>query len=325
MTIEKRGNSFRITQMVDGVRYRITLDHKPSQAEALKLIAKEIESNTISEDMPFSRACDLYIESKCNVLSPSSIRGYRGLMKQLSPNFMKTKLSAMSLPVVQTEINQYTVGRSPKSVRNMSGFIMGVLKYYGIQIQSPKLPQKEKKIPYLPTIEEVARIMQASKGSKYEVALYLCGKGLRRSEVCACTPQDIKGNLLTVNKALVQDEHEQWQIKSTKTTDSTRIIELDADIVEIINKQGFVYDGYPSSINNYLHSLQDSLGIERFSLHKLRHFFASYLHYIGFVDKAIQGGGGWKSSKVLDDHYKQAMEEEKARHEIAEAMSKVLR
>lgn len=325
MTIEKRGNSFRITQMVDGVRYRITLDHKPSQAEALKLIAKEIESNTISEDMPFNRACDLYIESKNNVLSPSTIRSYRGLMKQISPNFMNAKLSAITLPVVQTEINRYTVGRSSKSVRNMSGFIMGVLKYYGIQIQSPKLPQKEKKIPYLPTVEDVTRIMEASKGSKYEVALYLCGKGLRRSEVCACTPEDIKGNILTVNKALVQDEHEQWQIKATKTTDSTRTIELDDDIVELIHKQGYIFNGYPSSINMYLHSLQASLGIESFSLHKLRHFFASYLHYIGFVDKAIQGSGGWKSSKIMDDHYKQMMEEEKSRHEIAKAMSKVLR
>lgn len=325
MTIEKRGNKYRISQMVDGVRYRITLDHKPTQSEALKLLAKEIENDTISEDMPFKRACDLYIDSKSNVLSPSSIRGYRGIMKQLSPNFMNTKLSDMTLPVVQTEINRYTVDRSPKSVRNMSGFVMGVLKYYGIQIPSPKLPQKEKKIPYIPTVEEVTRIMEASRDSKYEVALYLCGKGLRRSEVCACVPEDIKGNILTVNKAMVQDEHEKWHIKTTKTTESTRTIELDADIVELINKQGYIFDGYPSSINMYLHSLQDKLGIERFSLHKLRHFFASYLHYIGFSDKPIQNSGGWKSSNVLNSNYKQLMEEEKSRHEIAEALSKVLR
>jgi integrase len=325
MTIEKLpSGNYRITQMVNGKRYRITVDHKPTQKEAFALISQRTQRDTVSSDMPFHRACDLYIASKTNVLSPSSIRGYKGIMRQLSPIFMNTKLSAFSLPVVQTEVNTYAANRSPKSVRNMSGFIMGVLKYYGVNIPSPKLPQKEKKAPYIPTADEVKAIMTAAKGSKYETALFLAGMGLRRSEICAASLEDLSGNELTISKALVQDENEEWKVKTTKTTDSTRTITLPSEIADLIRKQGYVFQGYPSSINMYLHSLQDSLGIERFSLHKLRHFFASYMHNLGFSDKQIQEMGGWKSDNVLRTVYSHAMEMDKAKKAAADVMSKLL-
>ena len=39
MTIEKRANgSYRIVEMRNGIRYRITVDHKPTKAEARDLL-----------------------------------------------------------------------------------------------------------------------------------------------------------------------------------------------------------------------------------------------------------------------------------------------
>lgn len=60
---------------------------------------------------------------------------------------------------------------------------MGVLKYYGVQIPSPKLPQKEKLSPYIPTKEEVHAIFEEIKCSKYEIPIMLAAMGLRRSEM----------------------------------------------------------------------------------------------------------------------------------------------
>ena len=318
---ELPSGNYRIKKVKNGKTYRVTLDHKPKQREAEDIILEMLQKDTISSDMPFSRACDHYTDTKTNVLSPSSIRGYKGLMRQISPNFMKAKLSCITLPMVQTEINRYSADHSPKSARNMSGFIMSVLKYYGVNIQSPKLPQKQKKTPYIPTVEEVKAIMSAAKGTKYEVPLYLAGLGLRRSEICALTIFDLKGNMLTINKALVQDENEKWCVKETKTTESTRTIPLPDEIVDLIKKQGHIFEGYPSSINSYLHSLQDQLGIERFSLHKLRHFFASYLYSLGtFTDKQIMEMGGWKTDNIMKTVYTHAMEMDKAKEKASAAL-----
>ena len=314
--------NYRIRYSDHGIRKAFTIDHKPSQTEALKLILAR--SSTADYKYTFESACKAYISDKNNVLSPSTIRGYEGLIKQISAHLKGAKLECVTLPMIQAEVNSYARNRSPKSVRNMSGFIMGVLRYYGVEIKSPKIPQKEKKLPYIPTKDEVIAIYNESKGSKYEVALLLAGMSLRRSEICALTPFDLKGNQLTVNKAKVQGRGEEWQIKGTKTTDSQRVIVLPDYVADLIRKNGTIYDGYPSAINQYLHKLQDKLGIERFSLHKLRHFFASYMHDLGYSDKQIQEMGGWKNSTTLRNIYTHAMEIEEAKKTAALALGNLI-
>lgn len=314
--------NYRIRYSENGKRKAFTIDHKPTKAEALKLIASK---STLSEfGHTFESACKAYIGDKRNILSPSTIRGYEGLIKQISAHFKGTKIENINLPMVQSEINDYALKRSSKSVRNMSGFIMGVLRYYGSDIPSPKIPKKSNALPYIPTKDEVIAIYKESKGSKYEVALLLAGMGLRRSEICALTLSDLYGNTLTINKALVQDYGEKWTIKDTKTTESERIITLPDYVSELIRKNGEIYSGYPSTINVYLHKLQDRLGIPRFSLHKMRHFFASYMHEQGFSDKQIQDLGGWKTSNVMDTVYKHALETEKARKTAADCLGNLV-
>lgn len=132
MTIEKLpSGNYRIKQMVNGTMYRITVDHKPSSREALKLVAEKMSVKGISSKMPLKRACEAYIESKSNVLSPSSIRGYNSLVKQISEGLLSAPIDTITKPMVQTEINKYAAEHSPKTTSNLSGFILSVLKYYG--------------------------------------------------------------------------------------------------------------------------------------------------------------------------------------------------
>lgn len=318
MTIEKLpSGKYRIKQMVDGTTYRITVDHKPTQTEAMKLITKKMEDTTIDCDMPLDRAIRLYIEQKSNVLSVSTVRGYKTVMRQISPSLLATKISAITLPMVQNEVNRYAKDHSVKSVYNLSGLIMGVLKYYGVTIRSPKLPQKEKKPIYIPTEDEVKSIFAYFKGTKYEIPLLLSAMGLRRSEICALTPDDLDGNVLTVNKAKVIDENGDWHIKSTKTAESTRTIVLPDYLANLIRERGVIYEGHPETILKYLKVAQKELGIPTFSLHKMRHFFASYMHNMGYTDKQIQDMGGWKTDNVMKTVYTHSMELEKAKERAA--------
>ena len=315
MGIEKlKSGSYRITKMQNGIRYRTTIDHKPTKTEIERILADLI---TDYENPKMYKACDMYITAKSNLLSPSTIRTYRTIISKISPEFMNTPIRSIRFSMLQNEINKYSIGHSPKSTRNYNGFIMSVLKFYDVDIKTPTLPQKEKKTIYIPNKDDVSAIFKRAKGTKYEVAFFLASMGLRRSEICALTLNDLDNNKLTINKALVLNSNRQWVIKQTKTTDSTRTVILPENIIEIIKKQGFVFEGHPGMICKTLNEYQKALGIERFSLHKLRHFFASYLHDLGYSDKQIQEMGGWKTDYVMKTVYQHAMETEKAKQKAA--------
>lgn len=306
MTIEKLpSGSFRISEMRNGVRYREIIDHRPTKAEAKKIMEKSCSS--FHNSMSFEHAADIYIKSKENVISPATIRGYRSIINNLDDNFKNIQIDKITLPVLQTLINDYSATHSPKSVRNLNGFIMSVLKYNGSDIQTPRLPQKEKKDVYIPTEDDIKRLLHEFKGNKYEPFIVLATMGLRRSEICALTPDDLNGNVLTINKALVQNDKKQWVIKTTKTESSTRTIVIPDEVVELLNKNGF-YKGNPENLYFALQRAQKRLGIKSFPLHKLRHFFASYMHDLGYSDKQIQEFGGWKTDAIMKTVYQHAME-----------------
>ena len=147
--------------------------------------------------------------------------------------------------------------------------------------------------------------------------------GLRRSEICALTVDDLNGNILTVNKALVRGR-QQWHIKLTKTAASTRKVILDAQLADLIRQQGYVYRYNPVTLEGKLKKIQKMLGIHPFSLHKFRHFFASYLHDLGFSDKQIQAAGGWSTDNVMKSVYMHAMQMEEAKSAMATAIGELL-
>lgn len=136
----------------------------------------------------------------------------------------------------QKEVSLYSNGRSPKTVRNAHGFISAVLKPFNPNlILNTSLPQKARNEPYIPSDDDVKKIISAATGTRYEIPILLAVYGLRRSEICALTLGDISGNIVTINKSKVQDSSGNWVIKTTtKTEESTRKIYLADEIIEKI-------------------------------------------------------------------------------------------
>lgn len=315
MTIEKLpSGNYRISEMHNGKRYRITLDHEPGKKEARELMTAK--TGAFADSTRFKIAAEAYINVKQNVLSPSTIRSYWTIINNLDKEFADTPLDQIKRPTLQKLINNLTIQHKPKTVKNYNAFIMSVLAFYGSDVKSPTLPQKEKKKEYIPTEEEVKRILADVKGTKYEVAFILGTLGLRRSEICALTPDDLKGNSLIIDKALVLDEHNDWVIKSTKTTDSTRTVIVPDYLADLIRTKG-ICDYGPHGIYAALRRTQNRLGIQPFSFHKLRHFFASYMHASGYSDKQIQEAGGWKTDSIMKTVYQHAMDLDTAKSGMA--------
>lgn len=329
MKIEKLpSGSYRIRKMYKGKTYTVIFDCKPTQKEAVMAMAKELERvQEKHRSMTFQSAAEEYIESKRNVLSPSTIGGYFNILHHLSNPFLQENIHDIASFDIQKEINRLSKELKPKTVRNYHGFISAVLGMFCPNIRiNTTLPQKEKNEPYIPSDDDVKKVIEVSRETKFEIPIILACYGMRRSEICALNPEDVVGDVVNIDKAKVQNENGEWVVKSTKTTASTRKIIIPKYVAEKIRQQGHVYKGNPCSITQFLSSTQDKLGIPRFSVHKLRHYFASKMSAMNVPEVDILKMGGWESDHVMKSVYRHSMmdREENAKRDAANQLKNVL-
>lgn len=298
-------------KQIDGRRFSLTFDHKPSQKEIdAALFEKRKEAPSVTIKNSFRECANEYIASKSNVLSPSTINAYRSILRNLSDSFCGTSLDHITALTIQREINTYSVNRSPKSVKNASGFITVVMWAYKPDMPiRTKLPQAVKTETYIPTDDEAQKLMDALKGSKYECVILLCMMGLRRSEAIAVTADDLNGNILTIDKAIVVNDQNEYVEKTTKTTSSTRSIFLPPYLVNLLKTQGKAYDGFPGNILRELHRVQDRIGVPRCKLHALRHYYVSMAHSMGVPDAYIMEAVGHSSIETTRNIYLHAQKD----------------
>lgn len=312
MTIEKLpSGNYRVTQMYKGKRYRFTLDHKPTQKEATLLLANTFEEldEDSAESGTFDSCIDDYIESKKDILSPSSIRGYKSIQRNCPEWFLRLNIYDINQEKVQKVVNEYSKGHSPKSTKNFNGLIVTVMKFKRPRMAlHTTLPQKLKKDITIPNQADIWRLLDELKGTEYYIPIYLGCLGLRRSEVTALQPEDFHGNILSINKALITDDDGNLIVKTTKTTESTREIYVPDELVEAVKEKGYVYNGYPNNILRALHKYQDKLGMPRCRFHDLRHFYVSYAHSVGMSDAEIMKAGGWISDDVMKRVYRHSID-----------------
>jgi integrase len=316
MTIEKVGNKWRISKQHKGVRYRVSLDYKPTKKDAEMIIAEKISAEDPTGDRrdTFARSCEKYIQIKSNVLSPSTVRGYGTIMRSISDRFMNTKTCDISQELVQKEINDYSVSHSAKSTKNLHGFISAVLSVYRPSMKlNTTLPQNVKFDAYTPSESEIKQILDAVTGTPFEIPYRLGCYGLRRGEICALDLSDLDGNFISITKSKIRNEEGDWVIKPIpKTTGSQRVIYIDDELAGMIQDKGFIYKGSPNQLNNHLKILQERFHLPHFRFHDLRAYYASIAHALGIPDAYIMKNGGWTSTNILNRVYKRAIDEKTA-------------
>lgn len=329
MKIEKLpSGSYRVRKMYKGENYSLVFDHKPTQKEALQAMSAELDKvKTKYDRLTFRGAACEYVDMKRNVLSPKTIKEYAEMPKRFPEWFNLLPLSEISQVDINRVVNEWSKTKSPKTVSNYHGFISAVLGTFRPDMKIyTKLPQKVKIEPYIPSPQEVRAVFESIKGTEYEVASWLGCYGMRRSEICALTVDDIKGDVVYINKAMVQNEKNEWVIKINKTTESTRTIVIPMELADKIRKQGYVYKGHPGGISKNLSAVEEKLGIPHFTLHKLRHYFASEMSAMGVPDADILKLGGWETDHVMKTVYRHSMmdRDEQAKREAAEKLKSTL-
>lgn len=286
-----------------------------SEAEDMASEYRRKHGRVAIEDLTLSDAISRYIDSKSNILSPATIRGYKKDADNILKPLADIKISKLTQEIVQFWINDCAVKYSPKSIKNGYGLlassVTAVNPTFYVNVAFPK---KKKIEYYIPSYEEVMLLVNtATAGSNLRKAILLSAFcSLRRGEICALTEgdMDLAGGWVTVSKDMIMDENGNYILKEIpKTEDSNRTAPM-PDFVAAEMKTGVV-ECAPNTITKMFEKLVKKCKLPHIRFHDLRHFFASYLHLHGVSDAYIEKYGGWKpGSKVMKEIYRNTINQE---------------
>ena len=279
-------------------------------ASKFALIKKEM----VSVGKTVNVVINEYVKSKSSILSPSTLRVYNIYIKRYFNDIENIKLKNLTVFDVQNFINNLSKNLSPKTVRNIYNFLTAALKPYNLSF-SIVLPQRIKFQVKIPNNSEMKKILELVKNTKLEIPVMLASQmGLRRSEICALTWNDVDfdNRLLNINKAIVVNEYNEEVIKTTKTTSSTRTLRIPKPLFELlISKKkecGKICEMNLYNISyNFIHLMRKN-GLPSFRFHDLRHYNASVMLALGIPDKYAMEIMGHSTNNMLKTVYQHTME-----------------
>lgn len=264
-------------------------------------------------------ASERYIDSKRNVVSPSTIRGYMVIMRNYLQDLWPLRVIDITQEAVQISINKLAADHSAKTCRNAHGFISAVLSIYRPDFTlHTTLPQKEHNNIYVPDKAEVEKILRLARGTVNEVPVFLAAEcGLRASEISALRVENIKPDYIQVKEAAVLDENGVEQIKAPKSYTSYREVPITPEASEHLisqAKDGRICPRRADNISNNWDKFRTKHNINKsLNFHALRHHFASKCLLLGIPQKYIAELMGHSSTDMIEKVYQHifpsAMEE----------------
>lgn len=303
--------SWNIRVQVNGKTISIT---KPTAKECLKEAmalksgakqARKAASSTVE------KAMDDYITARENVLSPSTIRGYRAIARTRFRSAMKRDIEATTPDQWQRIINAEARLCSAKTLKNAWGFLSAVIQDSTGTKVSVRLPQVvPNDLPYL-TAEQIPLFLDAIHGKGCEIAALLALSSLRRSEILALRWDDIdlKNNCIYVHGAAVQGEDGSLiQRKENKNTASRRTIpfilpQLRTAVEAADKSNPLVYPGNPNQIWQSVNRICKKQGLPQVGVHGLRRSFASLAYHLGISEEVTMRTGGWSDITTMRKIY----------------------
>ena len=273
-----------------------------------------------SPSMTVLEAVEGYIDLRENVLSPVTIKQYHSIKDThiKDDEIAGIDINALTPVQIQAWVNNIAEKHKAKTVKNCYGFLRSAVSMYrkGFDFDSIRIPQPVRFKANTPGDKEVQAFIQhiKDKDRNLYLATLLAAFGpMRRSEICALTSDDIKGNKVTVRRAKVPVYGGGWIIKETPKTDaSNRTIAFPEFVAkELKGISGPVITCSPAHITKGFKKEMVRAGLPECRFHDLRHYGASIMHAIGVPDVYIIERGGWSSDHVMKAIYRDALDEEK--------------
>ena len=279
-------------------------------------LQKDADNNMKSrEDITLKQACERYIESRSDILSPSTKSSYESISRNRLKLIMNRNINDITQEDIQKAVNEDAKEVSPKTCKNAKGLLTVVMSVYRPNFDFKViLPKKQRVEYYVPTKAEITAVLSESKGSEFEVAILLAVYGgMREGEICALEYKDINKNVVHVNKSMVktiQDHKVSWKVKPPKSFAGDRYIEYPDFVIKKIGKgSGQIVKLNPQQVYKGFKNILKAAGTNDFRFHDIRHYHCSVLHSLGFPDQYIMQRLGWSSPQIMYNIYRHTLAE----------------
>lgn len=285
------------------------------------LIAAQLEKD-ISEGkaklaeptrMTVGEAIDKYIADRSNIRSPSTTREDIGYRSRSMQDIMNVKISVLTSEMLQAAINKEAAHLAPKSVRNIWNLVRSALKAADPdRTYTVMLPPKRKTEMNIPTSDELNRLLDRIRHETIYIPVLLAASGgFRRGEIAALDLTrdfDYANNTVTINKSMVIDSENNWQIKQPKSYSGYRTVDLPSSVMEVVKTardSGYTMPK-PSYISTRFADVCEKLDLN-IRFHDLRHYNASVMLYLGVPDKYAMERMGHSTPGMLKNVYQHLM------------------
>lgn len=292
---------------VEGNKRKYASFTAPTKDEALLMAAefKAGKKRSVRHDLKVSEAVSGYIAAKEGVLSPATVRGYRGLVHYYEEIGQK-RVKSLTNEDMQFFVSDLSKRVAPKSVRNIYGLLVSCIRFYKPDaVYSVTLPPMVEYRPTSPEDDDIKKLCDAATG-QLRTCILLGIRGMRRGEICALKYEDIENGVAHIHADMVKSASGEWIYKEMpKTSGSDRFVR----VPDLGEGEGFIVKWTPDSVTKRFIELRKSVGVN-IRFHDLRHFFASTGALI-MPDIYLADMGGWSrkmSSSVMKSVYQNNME-----------------
>jgi integrase len=308
------GNWF-IQLSVNGQRISVTEPTEKACIARAMAIKEDLLAPVDRSQRPTLSLCiDRYIESRHNVLSPSTIKGYRTIQKNRFRAAMGRPVNAYDENGWQRLVNQESKITSAKTLQNAWRFVSSVIHEETGNRYNIRLPQVVSDARQFLEPEQIPAFVDAVHGTKYEIPALLALHSLRRSEILALTWDtiDLDAGTIQVRSAMVPDEHGNMvHKKETKNRSSRRTVpimipQLKEVLANAPRYSQYVVTMHPSAILNGINRTCAKAGVPTVGIHGLRHSFASLAYHLGMPEKIAMQIGGWENDATMKKIYTHA-------------------
>ena len=255
-----------------------------------------------------------YIELKEPVLSPSTIRAYRTILRSYveGSQIGRSVVTKLKPAMVQEWISCLVKTVTAKTARNALSLVSAAVAMYFPEVGiSATVPQQMRRRLYSPTDADIAALLNAADGEMQKAILLGAFCGHRRGEICALSADDVDfpSARIFVTKAVVRGEGG-YSVKPPKTEDSNRSVPVPLWVLDRLPKDGQLVDLTLAAVTTSFGRIVQKVGLPHFRVHDLRHFYATRLSYIGIPTKLICDMGGWRTDRVFKAHYEDVVSDE---------------
>lgn len=310
---------------IDGQDISITRDtEKEAVAEAMAVKAGIKEAEKRPHKKTLTQAIDDYIEARQNILSPSTIRGYRIIQKNRFQSMMRKDIFTVTQDQWQRAVNLESKRLNAKTLTNSWRFLSSVIcEATGQQIKI-RLPQIIANERTWLSPEQIPVFVEAVKGSSVEIPALLALSSLRCSELLNLRWKDIdlEKGVLKVNGAAVEDENGKLiRRQETKNKTSRRTVPIIPPLCAALENAPahgeYVVTMTANGIYKRINRICAKNGLPEVGIHGLRHSFASLAFKLDMPEKVAMQIGGWANDQTMRKIYTHLAQEQIADHSKA--------